>query len=641
MQRIGVDTGGTFTDVVCRDTDGRVRVYKLASTPDDPSRAILEGVRFFGDAHGQLVHGTTVATNALLERRGARVKLLVTRGFEDVLELRRQNRPYLYTQQVMLPEPLVGREDVVGVDERLDADGLTVQALTQAEIQRCVKAVEGADAVAICLLHAYANPAHEEALVRAVRLACPHAHVSASHEIVREFREFERFSTTTVNAYVGPVMATYLARLADGLGPTPIDVIQSNGGRYPLQAAAATPVNTILSGPAGGVVGAWRVAQDLGLDAIIGFDMGGTSTDVSLCRGGPAWTSESSIDGIPVRVPVIDIHTVGAGGGSVAWRDAGGALRVGPRSAGARPGPACYGNGGTELTVTDANLYLGRLPEGMPLAGSFSLDAAATRAVVEAQAGALGLDAVTLCCGVIDVANAAMVRAVKVISVERGEDPRDCALVSFGGAGGLHACALADELQIRRVVIPALPGLLSAFGMLNADELRTRSATVLVVLDSQGIARADAAIVELEADLAKDLPDGQSNCFVDCRYTGQSFELPVPWSPRPEILAASFEAAHRQAYGYAMSRAVELVNVRVVRRKPAPVGRWHVEEYPALPGAHVRLFDGFWRDAELVWRSKQMNVIGPAVIAELSATTYVPPGWVAHSQGDHLVLERT
>ncbi len=639
----GVDTGGTFTDVVRRDSNGIISLHKLLSTPSDPSRAIVEGIRFFGDdTNIRLIHGSTVATNALLERRGAKVLLVVSAGFEDLLFLRRQNRPQLYTQNPDLPAPLVGHTDTCGVNERVLHDGVVLLPLVTTEVAALVDRAKDYEAVAVCLLNAYTNPLHEQVIKTALRAAHPNLHISVSHEVLNEFREYERTSTTAINAYVGPVMTRYLQALATELAPAPVDVIQSNGGRYDLSAAAEFPVNTILSGPAGGVVGAWSVAQELGFDQIIGFDMGGTSTDVSLCDGGMSWTNESSIEGVPIRVPVLDIHTVGAGGGSIAWRDEGGALRVGPRSAGATPGPACYGQGGTHPTVTDANLFLGRIPAGARLAGQMTLDREAATQAVSLGAAEFGISPVDFAKGLIDVANASMVRAIKVISVERGKDPRGFKLVSFGGAGGLHACALADDLGIGTVIVPEMPGLLSAYGMLKAPALRTSSQTVLVTLGDDHLA-LQQIVQRLHLDVESQLPESQVESFAECRYVGQSFELRMPWLESSADLAASFHTLHEKSYGYVMDRPIEVVNVRVVATAAAPLEAFLVPTLPDEPETkNTAVFD---HETEIRIIPRQNlkqgeSDRGPMVIVEFSSTTLVPKGWSVTVAKGHLLLER-
>ena len=557
---IGVDTGGTFTDVILRDDGGRAHVHKLLSTPADPSEAIGDGVaRVLADTSSDtpphIVHGTTVATNALLERDGARVAFVTTGGFEDLLFLRRQNRPDLYRFDIELAPPLVDGEDCLGVSERRAWDGSVLEALSDDEIERVVDELEERDveAVAVCLLHAYADASHEQRLVEAIRAAMPEVHVSASSEVVREFREYERASTTCVNAFVGPIMARYLEALRDRVEASRLEILQSSGGRCEVDYAARLPVHTVLSGPAGGVVGALAAAREVGIDKIISFDMGGTSTDVSLCDGEVILTSEAEIGGVPIHVPVIDIHTVGAGGGSIAYADPGGALRVGPRSAGADPGPACYGRGGDEPTVTDAHVHLGRVRPDRFLGGRMDLDAQAASTSVESLADSLEMDADETAHGILDVADANMARAIKVISLEKGYDPREFCLVAFGGAGAMHACRLAKMLDIPRVLVPRNPGLLSAYGMLNAASQRLYSRTVLeplapLVHQEERRARLIEELSQLEQRARGDLEAAWEQIdfefAADLRYRGQSFEITVSvdWSAGADTLEDPTEA---------------------------------------------------------------------------------------------------
>lgn len=665
---IGVDTGGTFTDVILREPSGRVRLHKLLSTPSDPSEAIGDGVaHVVADSDllspPHIVHGTTVATNALLERKGARVALVTTAGFEDLLRLRRQNRPELYRFDIELPPPLVTQGDCFGTEERVGYDGGVLRALDADEIERVVAqlADEGFEAVSVCLLHAYANPAHEEALGQAIRRALPGAHVSLSHEIIREFREFERASTTSVNAFVGPVMAHYLQALSRRVEADRIEILQSSGGRSEIDFAAEYPVHTVLSGPAGGVVGALSAAREIGIDKIITFDMGGTSTDVSLCDGQVLLTSEAEIGGLPIHVPVIDIHTVGAGGGSIAYADPGGALRVGPRSAGADPGPACYGRGGTEPAVTDAHVHLGRIRPDRFLGGRMTLERDASEAAIAQLADELGLDADQTAQGILDIADANMVRAIKVISLEKGYDPRDFCLVAFGGAGALHACRLAAVLDIRRVLVPRHPGLLSAFGMLNADSQRLYSKTFLRPLaryldedDSRDKMRDELSALEARAreDLQDD--DVELQWSLDLRYEGQSFEIgvPVDWSPDDDHFTdptETFEQRHERLYGYrAEGREVELVTLRLKAFVPAETFSFAdgAEAVAPMNGAPaVQTADIGFKSGTVETRIIERSTLeegesfdGPAVIAEFSSTTLVPPGWRVEVTGGHLLL---
>lgn len=664
--RFGVDTGGTFTDVVMPGGDGRLRVYKLLSTPADPSEAIGDGVEALlgpGERPYEVVHGTTVATNALLERRGARVACVITAGFEDVLWLGRQARPHLYALHVTMPEPVVARADVIGVRERLSAAGEVVEPLCEAEIARVVAEVEALDveAVAICTLHAWANPAHEASLARALRAHAAGWHVSASHEISGAFREFERASTASVNAYVGPLMARYLRRLQERLeGARGVEVLLSHGGRAEVAFAAEQPVHTVLSGPAGGVVGALEAAREVGLETIITLDMGGTSTDVSLVDGELEVREDAEVDGLSMVVPVIDIVTVGAGGGSIAYRDAGGALRVGPRSAGASPGPACYGRGGQELTVTDAHLALGTLRSDRFLGGDMTLDASAAREALERLSDELETPSEEVARGVLAIADAAMARALKVVSLERGRDPRDYTLVGFGGAGGLHACRLAEALSMRRVLIPQNPGLLSARGMLGAKRRRYYRRTVLRplhdVLADVGSLRELLDESEARARVAL---GGAQGAAIDLRweaglrYQGQSFEVvvPVDWGAgRDELSDPSerFEQEHERLYGYRAAREVELVGLRLsasLNDAPTLDAAAPRGDAEALAAAHEVMLDmgegpQAARVVERAWLAEGQRIKGPVILTEYSATTVVLPGWEVVVSRGHLILER-
>ena len=640
MIRIGIDTGGTFTDLVRLDDQG-IAVHKVRSTPEDPSQAILAGLGEIGGSIGNLdvVHGSTVATNAVLERKGARVALLATAGFEDVLRIGRQTRRELYNLMVEDRRPLVEMNLTFGVEERLAADGSVLVPLQVAAIEDLAERLQqsGATAVAICFLHAYRNAAHEEQALEILERAGFYA--SASHRVLCEYREFERWSTTVVNAYVTPLMSRYLSVLETMLGTGRLRIMQSNGGSIAAATARANAVRTILSGPAAGVVGARAVAEVAGYQQIITFDMGGTSTDVSLIDGAIGMTTESTVGDFPVRLPIIDIHTVGAGGGSIAYVDSGGALRVGPRSAGADPGPVCYGKG-TEPTVSDANLLLGRLDPAYFLGGRMTLDVDRARAAVHDLAVRLGLTDEALAEGIVRVANASMERAIRVVSVQRGFDPRDFALLAFGGAGGMHACEIAATLEIATVIVPRHAGVLSALGMLLADVTKDYSVTVL----RKG-AEAEPAVLEesyvplvrqAEMELAAEGFRGASVRFeraLDVRYVGQSFEITVPFTPG---YRKEFDLRHRRLYGYANpQRAAEVVNLRVtatgVSRKPA-LPRNVIEQPVPAVATHVapaqfggeRLETRFYR-----WESLEPGSVadGPAVVAGGQATAVVPPGF--------------
>jgi N-methylhydantoinase A/oxoprolinase/acetone carboxylase beta subunit len=594
---VGVDVGGTFTDVAVI-AGGKLVTAKVPTTPADHSLGVIEGVRLAlaeaGLAAADVVHfghGTTVATNAMLERRGARTAFVATRGFGDIPALGRQARPHLYRPEVAPPAPLA--EIAVEVDERMGPEGV-LRPLQPASVVTAARRLrrEGVEAVAVCLLHAYADPVHEREVASRLRAALVGVHVVASHEVAAEFREFERASTTIADAYLGPVTGGYLRRMAgraagDGL-PAPA-VMQSNGGVCDLAEAAAHPARLLLSGPAGGVA----AVVAAGIPDAISFDMGGTSTDVCLIRGGVAGRSaERRVGGLPLRLPQLDIHTVGAGGGSIAWLDSGGALRVGPQSAGADPGPACYGRGGELPTVTDANLVLGRLDARVPLPGGLRLDVRAAKAALRAVAGPFrSLRAAAE--GVVAVANAEMVRAIGVVSVEQGHDPRDLELVAFGGAGPLHACEVADSLGMRAVVVPAAGGVLSALGIAAGERRRVTVQSVMQPLAEfvAGLTAPPRAprggSVEIECEL---------------RYRGQAHELTVPLRP-PSTLGRRFHARHRGRYGFDDREAeIEVVSVRTSTIVPGP--RFELARVAAVPA-----------------------VRGPASVALEGATLWVAPGW--------------
>jgi N-methylhydantoinase A len=578
MAILGIDVGGTFTDAVIFEA-GELRTAKLP-TSARPEESVVAAARAVGaESVERFTHGTTIATNALLERKGARTAFVATAGFEHLLHLRRQNRAHLYRLCSDHPAPLVPLERCVGVRERIGPEGV-VEALDLASLPQL-----DAEAVAICLLFSFRDPSHEATVAAEVRQRLPDAHVVASHEVSAEFREYERASTTAVDAYLGPVVSRYLGslveRCAEASLPEPL-IMRSSGGVASVREAAAHPAPILVSGPAAGVVGAARVARMAGIENAISLDMGGTSTDVCLIAAGAAARSAArAVGGLPVRLPTVDLHTVGAGGGSLVWRDAGGALRVGPESAGADPGPAAYGRGGTRPTVTDANLLLGRLPER--LAGGLELDRDAAARALEK------LDPAE----VVEVVNAEMLRALRVISVERGHDPREFALIAFGGAGPLHACALAEELEIGTVLVPAAAGVLSALGLVASDERRDTVRSYV-----RPLAEAGELPAEGEADL---------------RYTGQSFELTVPLGAD---VAAAFHRAHEDRYGYSdRERPVELVAVRTADVRPGPE--------LVLPPA------------------ERLEVAGPHVLELEGATCWIPPGWVGVRDGTDSTLRLT
>jgi N-methylhydantoinase A/oxoprolinase/acetone carboxylase beta subunit len=623
---LGVDVGGTFTDAVLVD-GGRLITAKAPTTPDDQSRGVLDAVHAALATAGReasavevFAHGMTVATNALLEGVGARTVLCATEGFTDVVELGRQARPELYRLCAARPAPLVPPSRRVGVPERMAPDGV-VRPLTPdaaAAVADAVAAHEP-EAVAVVLLHAYRHPEHERLLGEALRTRLgDDVHVSLSHEVTATFREFERAATTEVDAALSPLLRRYLRRLVAGAAdaglPEP-SIMQSSGGLADVEQAAGHAALTVLSGPAGGAAAAALLSARLKEPDLLCFDMGGTSCDVCVVEGGRVRASAGrEIGGRPLALPMVDIHTVGAGGGSIAWRDAGGALRVGPRSAGADPGPACYGRGGSEPTVTDANVVLGHLDPRWPLAGGVALDAEAAHAAVGRLAEALGLEDARACAdGIVRVANTEMVRALRVVTVERGIDPRRFALLAFGGAGPLHAAAIAEELGITRIVVPRAAGVLSALGLAAADRRRDVAHSVLL--------RGDG----LNDDALADLAAGADEVTWDARYAGQSHELALrDVAPEAAALRDAFGAAHEERYGYRDDGAeVELVTVRTAWIEPGPAVRWERE------GDAAADVDG------------DGAIAGPTVLALPEATLVVAAGWRGRTDATGtVVLER-
>jgi N-methylhydantoinase A len=624
---VGVDVGGTFTDAVLVH-DGRLTTAKIPTTVDDQSDAVVAAVLLAAERAGlgagdivRFIHGMTVGTNALLEGTGARTCLVTTAGFGDLLHLRRQTRAHLYRLDAHHPAALIPHERTHEVIERCGPDGV-ITPLDHESLGEAIEAVraDDAEAVALGFLFSFAHPAHERLAAEALRDALPGVHVSASCEVLPEFREYERLSTTAVDAYLTPVLHRYLHRLAEraeaaGL-PAPA-IMQSSGGVLPIADSAEHAAWTVLSGPAGGVIGAAQAASGRGAGLVLTFDMGGTSCDVALVRDGhPARTTQTEIAGHPLHLPMLDVATVSAGGGSIAWADSGGALRVGPESARAVPGPAAYGLGGTRPTVTDANVVLGRIPVDEPLGGRITLDVAAARGAVGELARTLGLGLEDCAEGILTVAVQEMVRALRRVSVERGVDPREATLVAFGGAGPLHACQVADELGIGRVVVPAAAGLLAALGLVIAGERRDYVQTVL--LAAGGGLLADR-LLPLVRRARAELPDADLSAQADCRYLGQRHALTVAWDPDApeEDLARDFHRAHMERYGENdPGREVEVVSLRLAAERPGVDPR-----LPApTPGPARR---------------------GPAVIAADGATCWVPAGWSARSEGPGgLVLRR-
>jgi len=678
--RVAIDTGGTFTDCVWIDNTGRLRMLKVFSTPADPSQAIVETLTKINH-EGELVilHGTTVGTNTLLERKGARTALVTTAGFEDAIEIGRQARPKLYDFFFDRIAPLVPADLRFGIEERTASDGEILTQPSPADLKSLVSQVEAKrpESIAISLLFSFANPKNEQAIAEALKpLGVP---LSISHQILPEFREYERTSTVVINAYLQPVMQRYLENLerracqlrlerpvkyrverrfsaaksahksVGAVAPAArIFIMQSGGGITPLSSASKEPVRTVLSGPAGGVVGAAASARRSGFERIIAFDMGGTSTDVSLVEGAIATASQAEVAGLPISVPMLDIHTVGAGGGSLARFDAAGVLRVGPESAGADPGPICYGRG-TQPTVTDANLLLGRLQPTHFLGGDFTLDFERTRRVtgewlkkewLKRQGSSLALE--RFAAGVVRVVNATMEKAIRVVSIERGRDPRDFALIAFGGAGGLHACALADALSIPHVIVPALPGALSAVGILFSDVVKDYSRTVLWRVSGKlPTVKLDREFSALQKQAAKDFREEawqgsvRYQRTVDLRYRGQGYELNLPFTRN---LLADFHQEHHRRYGYVHpTREVELVTLRLralVKSTTTHVGTAVLDR----PG-RAKLGSLSTPKAPVFFDGKKLNTAihsrealkpgktysGPAIITEYSATTVIPP----------------
>lgn len=657
---LGVDVGGTFTDAALAG-GGRLFTAKVPTTPSDQSEGVVAAVDevlsragLEPRAVGRFAHGMTVATNALLEERGARTALVATRGFADVLEIGRQNRPQLYRPCASPPAPLVPAELRFEVSERVAPEGV-VQPLEEASVEEALELIEKAapDAVAICLLHSYVDPAHERALADAVARRLPRTHVSTSHQVVAVFREYERTSTTVIDAYLSPLLGGYLERLgarAFELGlPTP-EIMSSGGGLIDASVAASHAALTVLSGPAAGAVGAAIGGAHAGADHVLSFDMGGTSTDVSVVDGGQLrQATGQTIAGRALQLPMVDVHTVGAGGGSIGWADAGGALRVGPHSAGAEPGPACYGRGGTLPTVTDANLLLGYLGPETSLAGGITLDRQAAERAVDGLARELGLDREEAAWGIARVADQEMARALRVVTVERGIDPRRYALVAFGGAGPMHAARLAEELDIKRVICPPGAGVLSAVGLVVSGARRDLVRSVMLrEADLEAGAGAEAAAA-LAARARDELPDARLELSYDLRYRGQAFELtvPAPIDATTALLRERFEAAHAERYGYAgEGEEIELVNVRVaaVADRPAQALEAGAPTGAVERGHRRARFSAGLLDTAVVRGEPPLGdrFDGPAVLELPETTVVVPPGWHARRDASGaLTMERS
>ncbi|HEX6752048.1 MAG TPA: hydantoinase/oxoprolinase family protein [Solirubrobacterales bacterium] len=643
---LGVDVGGTFTDAVLFDGE-RVHTAKLPTTPEDQSLAVIavvEEVLGLAGAAGSEVesfaHGMTVGTNALLEERGARTALVATRGFADVLEIGRQARPQLYRLCAPKPAPLVEPGLRFEAEERIGPEGV-VEPLAEGEPERLAELLRDreVESVAVCLLFSYLDPSHERRIAEHLRREIPGLHVSASHEVLPRFREYERTSTTAIDAYLSPLLGRYLRRLGEAAEATGLprpQVMRSSGGLASAGEAARAGAWSVLSGPAGGAVGASLLARVSGDGNALGLDMGGTSCDVCVVDAGEVRRTDSrEIGGRTIQLPMVDVHTVGAGGGSIGWRDAGGALRVGPRSAGADPGPACYGRGGVEPTVTDANLVLGRLAPGSELAGGVALDVDAARAAVGALATALGMGELETAEGIVRVANQEMVRALRVVTVERGVDPRRFALLPFGGAGPMHAVAIAAELGIERVLCPRAGGVLSALGLCASDRRRDTTRTVML---SGGDLTAERIAVEVDESISNldgDLEGAEPEVVYEMRYAGQAFELPVPGSTRPDPadLTERFAAAHEERYGHRdPDGEVVLVHVRLAMVSPGPRPWLVAAEAGTLEEStrEVRFGDE-WMEAAVLHGEPPagLRANGPTVFELPEATFVLPPGWRA------------
>jgi N-methylhydantoinase A len=642
---VGVDVGGTFTDAVVFDGES-LFTAKAPTTPDDQSAGVLAAVdaalEHAGAGPGEvesLAHGMTVGTNALLAEQGASTALIATAGFVDLLEIARQNRPQLYHLCAPKPAPLVAAEHRFGAAERVGPGGV-VEELGAEELERLVSEVEGAgvESVGVCLLFSYLEPEHERRIAAALRERLPDVHVSASHEVLPQFREYERCSTTVIDAYLSPLLDRYLGRLADACGerglPEP-SVMLSSGGLAPVAEAATAGAWSVLSGPAGGAVGAGLLARASGGGDVLGLDMGGTSCDVCVVEDGRVRRTDSrTIAGRVIQLPMVDVHTVGAGGGSIGWRDRGGALRVGPRSAGAEPGPACYGRGGTEPTVTDANLMLGYLDPSSELAGGVRLDPEAAERAVAKLGESLGLEPLSAAEGIVRVANQEMIRALRVVTVERGVDPRRFALMPFGGAGPMHAAAIAAELEIGRLLCPRAGGVLSALGMIASDRRRDTARTVMLGGEELTGERIRGEIEALREAIGEGLEDAEAEVTYELRYAGQSFELPVPGTvdSSPDELREGFEAEHEERYGYRdPDGEVELVHIRLALTERGPKPEPRAAAGRVERSRRRARFGGGWLEADVLRGEPGAGETaeGPCIFELPETTVVLPPGWRA------------
>jgi N-methylhydantoinase A len=653
---LGVDVGGTFTDAVLFDGEA-LHTAKAPTTPDDQSRGVLQAVDSVlehagasADGVEAFAHGMTVGTNALLEERGARTALIATDGFADLLDVARQNRPHLYRLCAPKPRPLIHAELRFAARERVSAEGV-LEPLAPGEPDRLAEAIRasGAESAAICLLFSYLEPAHERAIAERLRAVLPGVHVSASHEVLPQFREYERCSTTVIDAYLSPLLARYLGTLADvaaGRGlPEPL-VMKSSGGVAPAREAASAGAQTVLSGPAGGAVGAGLLAGVSGDGNALGLDMGGTSCDVCVVEEGAVRRTDTrEIGGRVIQLPMVDVHTVGAGGGSIGWRDAGGALRVGPRSAGAEPGPACYGRGGDEPAVTDANLLLGYLDADSALAGGVALDVDAAHKAIGRLGAELGLDEVATAEGIVRVANQEMARALRVVTVERGVDPRRFALLPFGGAGPMHAAAIAQELGIERILCPRASGVLSALGLIASERRRDTTRTVMLRGEELTIERIAREIAALREAIGAGLEEAKARVTCALRYRGQAFELELEAGerPDPDELAERFAAEHERRYGYRdPGGEVELVNLRLALVVPGPAPQPRAATGDLERTDRRARFGGEWVEAQILRGEPPAGTraAGPCVFELPEATLVLPPGWDAEVDAGGTIAAR-
>jgi len=652
---LGVDVGGTFTDAVVFDGES-IHTAKSPTTPGDQAEGVMSAIaaalqKAGAEANdiGGFVHGMTVGTNALLEEGGTRTALVTTRGFEDLLDIARQNRPHLYRLCEGRSPALAGEGLRFGAAERTGHDGV-IESLAAEEAERIARelAESDAEAVAICLLFSYRDPAHERLLAEAIARLAPDLHVSASHEVLAQFREYERCSTTVIDAYLSPLLGAYLSGLereASSAGLPSPQVMRSSGGTVPAREAARSGAWSVLSGPAGGAVGAGLLASISGDGNTLGFDMGGTSCDVCVVEDGRVRRTDSrELAGRVIQLPMVDVHTVGAGGGSIAWADPGGALRVGPRSAGSSPGPACYGRGGSEPTVTDANLLLGVLDPGSALAGGVELNFDAAREAIASLGEPLGLDETATAEGIVRVANQEMIRALRVVTVERGVDPRDFSLLPFGGAGPMHAAAIAEEMGIERILCPRASGVLSALGLIASERRRDAARTVMLTGGDLTAERLADEVELLRSAIAEDMDEAETECTYELRYRGQSFELPIDGPPKPDPaqLAESFAAEHERRYGYRDPEGeVELATIRVALRVPGPEPRPQAPDGGDLERSRRRVrIEGHWHEAEVLRGEPGAgeSATGPCLFELPEATLMLPPGWQAEVDGAGTIL---